>query len=195
MDGAQASDSLSQNRRPRNGRDGFRLIRFGIIFSLLTAAASLGAAPARATTPLLAWEGVTSLGVQCVVRREPFRHDADLAATLCARVASMAAEGASVPVTVVALGDPALVAAGRAALLVHASVEPTETGRMLAFSIRPLGASPESAILFGAAPRIVALQASGVEADGLDAAITAALAEVLPWQARPQQAQLLPDRR
>jgi hypothetical protein len=150
--------------------------------------------PAAATTPPRLWQSATSLGVQCIVRREPFRHDPKLSAALCAQVAQIASRDASIPVSIVPLGDPALIAAGRASLLVHASVEPVRGERTLTFSIRPFSGSAEGAILFGAAPRAVALAESGLGGPALDGALSAALSEILPWRARSIGPQPVPGR-
>ena len=161
--------------------------------SIFLAAAS--GTQAGSTTPPLLWRNATSVGVQCIVTREPFRNDPQLQATLCARLADLASRGAPIPVQVVPLGDPALVAPGRAGLLVHAAIEPQRGGRLIVFSIRPVGGSAESAILFGAAPRAVSLGERELKSAALDAALAKALTEILPWQARQQGAQPLPASR
>lgn len=159
------------------------------------AALFLAATSAPASTPTLMWQGATALGVQCLVERLPYRNDAALGAQLCARVAKLAGARAPMPVRVLALGDAQLLAPGAVTLLVHGSVEPMRGGRALAFAIRPFRASTDqNAVLFGAAPRAVPLTGAGLSGPALDAALTAALAETLPWQARPQGARPLPTR-
>jgi hypothetical protein len=152
----------------------------------LAAAALVPPASAQASTPSRMWKNVRSLGVQCVVGREPFRNDPELQPALCERVARLAGRGAPVPVRVIQLGDPALIAPGAVALLVHASVQPSPPGRQIVFYVRVLGGPSGSADLFGSAPRAVPLDNRGLASPALDAALNAALSEVLPWQARAQ---------
>ena len=151
---------------------------------LVTAIA--GAHSADASTPALIWRDVSAIGVQCVVQSDARGYDAALSAALCGRVRALAARSAPAPVKVIALGDPALLASGTVALLVHASVQSSGGGSLLAFSIRPFRASGEgSELLFGAAPRAVALGSSDSLTPAVDAALAEALGQTLPWQHRP----------
>ncbi len=152
----------------------------------LAAAAAIPSGSTQASTPSRFWQNVKSLGVQCIVRREPFQNDPKLQPELCERVAKLAARRSPVPVKVIQLGDPALIAPGAAALLVHASVQPSRSGPLIAFYVRPFGGPAQSAALFGSAPRAVPLDNKGLASPALDDALAAALAEVLPWQARAQ---------
>lgn len=161
----------------------------------IVASSFLLTAPAAASTPTLLWQGARSLAVQCLVQRGSLKNDLELGSALCTRVARLAARGASLPVSVVAIGDPAVMAPGTVALLVHGSVESVRGNRVLAFSLRPLRVSAgQSAMLFSAAPRAVALSNSGIDSPALDPALIAALSDTLPWQARPQGARALPTR-
>ena len=55
----------------------------------------------------------------------------------------------------------------------------------MAFTMRPYRSSTdETTVLFGAPPRAAAMSASGA-GPALEQALRAALAETLPWQARP----------
>jgi hypothetical protein len=138
-----------------------------------------------AATPPLIWQGVTSIGVQCLVQSEARGHEAALSAALCERVRQIASRGAPAPLRVLQLGDPALIAPGTASILVHGAVQSQGRGENLAFTLRPFRASAEqTAVLFGAAPRVAPLGSAG--AATLDAALAAALSETLPWQQRPQ---------
>lgn len=152
----------------------------------VNAAAPVDAAPspvAREATSLpLLWQGARGLNIFCVASGdadgERLRND------LCARVRTIAAAGAPLPVRIVAPGDPAILDPDAVALLVHASVASEDGKRLLAFSIRPTrsgGAGRD--LLFGAAPRAIRLPQSGAATAALDAALAAALAECLPWLA------------
>jgi hypothetical protein len=68
-------------------------------------------------------------------------------------------------------------------LLIHAAVQDSAQGRQLLFTIRPFRAGrDDSVVLFGAAPRAVTLSDAGASAPALDAALGAALSEMLPWR-------------
>ena len=139
--------------------------------------------PALASTPSLAWDGARRLGVHCLVSPDTLPDRRRLQASLCERVRKLAADKAPIPVTVLAPGDPALIAADTAVLLFHAHVQPGEGGRgpLLVFSLRAFRATAAPSELFGAAPRAVALPAGGASPP-FDAALNAALAETLPWR-------------
>lgn len=158
----------------------------------LVAAAAIPPSSVQASTPSRFWQNVKSLGVQCIVRREPFQNDPKLQRELCGLVAKLAARNSPVPVKVVQLGDPALIAPGAAALLVHASVQPSRAGQLLVFYVRPIGGPVQSTTLFGSAPRAVPLGRGGLASPAFEAELTAALAEVLPWQARQAREAAIP---
>jgi hypothetical protein len=141
------------------------------------------------TTPDLAWQGVERVGVQCLVAWSPLADREALSRTLCERVRRLAAEKAPLPVQTMNHGDPALIAAGTAAILVHASVQPAPVAGgapILVFSMRPYRYAVPNEVIFGAAPRATSLPASGAADAALDAALAAALSETLPWMAPPQ---------
>ena len=166
--------------------------RHGLLAGVFAAALSLTGlslpASASASTPALIWQGARALRVQCVVQTEAGSGVSPFQQSLCERVAKIAARGAPVPVSTIGLGDPKILSPGTVALLVHASVQPGPgKTRLLAFSLRPFRASTEqTAVLFGAAPRAVAIPQNGAASPVLDAAVAAALSETLPWQQRPQ---------
>ena len=86
-----------------------------------------------------------------------------------------------------ALGADALevLAPDAVTLLVHASVQRSSQGRLLAFTVRPFRNSADrSDLLFAAAPRAVAMP-TGDDGAALDEALSAALDETLPWLAAP----------
>lgn len=146
---------------------------------------------ARAATPTLMWRDVSRVAVQCLVQPTTDSHRA-LQGAMCDRVRAFAARGAPVPVTVIAQGDPAVLAPGTVTLLVHASVQPAGRNRLVAFSIRPFRVSADqNAVLFGAAPRAAVIPASGAITPALDAALRAAVAETTPWLARPVRPQAI----
>jgi hypothetical protein len=86
-------------------------------------------------------------------------------------------------------GDPRLIASDTVVLLVHAAVQAGD-GRepLLIFTARSFRATAAPSELFGATPRAVAMTADGkgprIDA-ALTTALTAALAETLPWRMRP----------
>ena len=141
------------------------------------------AAPATASTPVLAWDGAKRLGVQCLVDPDRLPDRRRLQAALCDRVRTLAADKAPIPVVLLAPGDPGLIAADTAVLLLHGNVQPANagTGPLLVFSLRVFRATAAPSELFGAAPRATAPPPS----PQFDAAVNAALAETLPWRSRP----------
>lgn len=156
-------------------------LRKGFVMSCVLTA-SLATAAAHSATPTLLWRDAKRVVVQCLVQPTSSGNLA-LQQALCGRVRAMAARGAPLPISTIGAGDPAVLAPGTVALLVHASVEPGASGRLLAFSLRPYRASGGQAdILFGAAPRAVILPRAGATGPAVDAAISAALADTLPWQ-------------
>jgi hypothetical protein len=147
------------------------------------------AGAASAATPVLAWDGVRRLGVQCLVDPQQLPDRRRLQAALCDRVRALAADKAPIPVVLLAPGDPGLIAADTAVLLLHANVQPkgpTGAGPLLVFSLRVFRATAAPSELFGAAPRAALMPAkAGDPTPQFDAAVTAALAETLPWRSRP----------
>jgi hypothetical protein len=144
---------------------------------------ALIAGDAAAATPSLHWQGVTEVRVLCLVDARSVE-DKRLEPELCDRTVRLASEGAPVPVGRAGFGDPALIAPGTMALLVHASVQRSGEPTLL-FAIRTRRGGPNAdQIFFGAAPRAVRLSARG-EDGALDAALRSALAETLPWSASP----------
>lgn len=153
-------------------------------FALLAAcgAGPVASAPAEAAAPSLLWANARHLAVNCLVQSNTTREAAALEESLCARVQDLANRDAPFPVKQAGAGDPALIAADTVTLLVHASIERSPSGRILAFTIRPHRASGgEADILFGTPPRAIELP-SGRPSPVLDAALRDALAEILPWQ-------------
>ena len=145
-------------------------------------------APATASTPVLAWDGAKRLGVQCLVDPDRLPDRRRLQAALCERVRTLAADKAPIPVVLLAPGDPGLIAADTAVLLLHGNVQSADapspagkSGPLLIFSLRVFRATAAPSELFGAAPRATAPPPS----PQFDAAVNAALAETLPWRSRP----------
>ena len=142
---------------------------------------------ARASTPPLAFAGSKRLHILCNVAGGPGIDPAPLSAQLCGEVKRLAAKGAPLPVDIITLGDPAVLGADAVTLLVHASITHSGDSRLLAFTMRPYRTSDEqAAVLFGAAPRAVALKGKGISGPAVAAAIDAALAEAVPWRAAPR---------
>jgi hypothetical protein len=143
---------------------------------------------AAASTPVLAWDGAKRMGVQCLVEPDRAPDRRQLQAALCERVRTLAADGAPIPVVLLAPGDPGLIAADTAVLLFHANVQPGvgEGGPLLVFSLRVFRATAAPSELFGAAPRATALPAGPTKTSPrFDAAVNAAFGETLPWRSRP----------
>lgn len=153
--------------------------------------ASLTPPEVQSSSPSLIWRDLTRLNILCLVNTDDADRQA-LEARLCERARALAAPGAPVPVRVIPIGDPAVLAAKEATLLIHASVQRGAGGeRLMAFSVRPFRVSAEqTAVLFGAAPRAVELSAGD---GGLDRALDAALAELLPWRTPPTGARPIPQ--
>jgi hypothetical protein len=156
--------------------------RYGLLAAALTAPFALpSSAPARA--PSLLWTEAKQVSVNCLAQSQTASDAPAFEANLCRRVRALAGRGAPVPLKQIEFGDPQLTAPGTVVLLVHASVERSKKGRTVAFTIRPYRASGGAAeIYFGTSPRVVALPASAETDGSFDAALRAALAEVLPWQ-------------
>lgn len=141
---------------------------------------------AHAATPPLMWQQVVSVRVLCLLQPHTLPERRQLESQLCDRVVTLASEGATLPVSAVGFGDPAVIEPDTLTLLVHGSIQPDEDGRLLVLDIRPFRAAREqSALLFGPPPRAVRLSDSGRLGETADGALRAALAEILPWgQAR-----------
>lgn len=137
---------------------------------------------ASAVTQTRAWAGVARVTVVCRASAETPAASLRLQETLCAAVAAAAASGATVPVSVVSFGDPAMFDAGSLVLLVNAASRPDAGTRLVTFSIRPWRViAAEDNDLFGAPPQ--AARVSGNDAGPeLETAIKAALDGVLPWR-------------
>ncbi len=155
--------------------------------------AMISSGVATASTPVLAWDGAKRLGVQCLVDPDRLPDRRKIQAALCDHVRTLAADEAPVPVVVLAPGDPGLIAADTAVLLVHANVQPgdgAKTGAeapLLVFSLRVFRATAAPSELFSAAPRAVPLPGdlhTAGASPSFDAALQAALAETLPWRSR-----------
>lgn len=150
----------------------------GGLGALATAALAV-ATPACADSPAALWQGVTRIGVTCLVNTDHGNDTGALRDRLCGRVRALAATGAPVPITAVQIGDPAILAAGTVTLLVHASTGGTPGGRSMAVTIRPYRNMDGPGLLFGAEPRVVATDATDAE---LDAALAIPLSQILPWR-------------
>lgn len=156
--------------------------------ALLLAACGAGVPMSEAATPTLLWREASALQLLCHVTTRSGR-DAGLEQALCARVRDLSAAGAPVPVSVIAPGDPALLAPGAVTLLVQASIEPSDSGRLAALAIRPFRNAGDSGLVFGAPPRAVLVPAGADAGAALEPAVRAILSETLPWlssAARPR---------
>lgn len=141
-----------------------------------------GMTGATARTPPLTWQQVESVKVLCLVAPDTLPARNALQTEICRTVRDIAAEGAPLPVETLAFGDPALLDPTVATLLVHAAVETVSGQPTLLYTIRTYRAGrAETDILFGAPPRAVPLAESGAADPALRHALTATLAETLPW--------------
>ena len=148
-------------------------------------ASAMGAAfgvhgAAGAATPAPFWSGLDRINVLCLVRSEAGVDEIRLTPRICSSVRDMAARNAPIPVGVIAPGDPAILSPDSVTLLVHASVQSDERGRLLAFHIRPYRNSTDQ-LIFAAAPRAARLADSPAVDKELEGALSAALSETLPW--------------
>lgn len=182
------------------------VVTAGLFATLLTPLPGVPMTGAEAATPARIWSDVSRIGVQCLAVPGTATGVRELQAAVCERVRQIAARGAPAPVSVVQLGDPAVLASGTVMLLVHVSIQPAGRQRLAVFHIRPFRATTEqTSVLFGAAPRAapIAAPANGNSAGGnsagvgpaLEAALAETLSEILPWQARPQGPREIPARR
>jgi len=146
---------------------------------MLATAALATASSAPAESPLPLWQGVTRIGIACLVNTDHGVDTGALRDRLCTRVRTLVAAGAPVPVDSVRIGDPAIADAHHLTLLVHASTGGTPGGRMMAISIRSYRNIEGNGQLFGAEPRVVATAASDAD---LDAALKVPLGQMLPWR-------------
>lgn len=155
--------------------------------SMLATAALATASSTPAESPLPLWQGVTRIGIACLVNTDRGVDTGTLHDRLCTRVRTLVAAGAPVPVESVGIGDPAVADADHLTLLVHASTRGTPGGRMMAISIRSYRNIEGAGQLFGAEPRVVATAATDAE---LDAALAVPLGQMVPWRrtGRPQHA-------
>ncbi|MBO9709848.1 MAG: hypothetical protein J7521_16725 [Caulobacter sp.] len=148
-----------------------------------------------ASTPTPTWDGARLLGVQCLLAPDDLADRRRLQGLLCERVRALAADKAPIPVTILQPGDPRLIEDDTAVLLIHASVQPQSGGKpLLVLAARSFRATAAPSELFGATPRAVPM-APDVRGPQIDAALNAALAEILPWRVRPHGPRPLPPPR
>ena len=132
----------------------------------------------------LAYRNVEKLLVLCLVQQDGMVADTSVSASICDRVAQLAAVGTDIPVAVISLGDPQVVAPGRLTILVHAAISHADGEPQMALVMRPYRPSlPEADVLFGATPRI----ADPRDDAAISRAISAGLDEILPWRSQPGQ--------
>lgn len=81
------------------------------------------------------------------------------------------------PVATIGFGDPALLAADSLGVLVHVAIDRKAASAVM--SVRPYRANARQGALFGATPVAVKL---GDDDMVPDAAIAAALDQILPWR-------------
>jgi hypothetical protein len=160
-------------------------LRFVLAGGLVVGGAAAVTERAAAASLPLSWQQAERLNLLCLVANGAnLAERLALQSALCARVAARAGTGAPMPVAEIAFGDPAAIDPGSVTLLIHAAIESDSNGRRLLLTLRPhRSGGAERTILFGAAPRSVPIGPEGPAAAALDAAIDAALSEILPWRA------------
>ncbi|MGR4893554.1 hypothetical protein ACIPPQ_21235 [Sphingopyxis sp. LARHCG72] len=179
---------------------------------LIGAAALSGPAPDLDVQPRLAmpsfsspampsrlWEGVGKVSVLCLVTLDPalVRRDMlpvrrKMRAALCRHLVDLAAKGAPYPVTELAYADVAIGERDRLTLLFHARLMGEGSDRRILYTIRPYRAGAEADTLFGTTPDLVALGDPQMPDPGLDDALVASLASLLPWRAPIRRIEILP---
>src|SRR5688500_13699448 len=82
--------------------------------------------PVEAATPPLIWQNVAAVRVLCLVVTDRGVERDRLTAGICDRVRELAAAGAPHPVSIIELGDPAVLASNSVTLLVHVTITPAE---------------------------------------------------------------------
>jgi hypothetical protein len=178
----------------RFGNDEVRDRRLRMISGALAAgglvACSAPAAPAkdlaRMSTPPLLWSDVQQVGVYCLVT-SPRGVEADLQSRICDRLRELASVGSPAPVRAIPIGDPAILHRGTVTMILQGTIHrtsgvaPGAAGEFIAFSVRPFRTGDEASFT-GSAVHVARLD-SGVESPALATALSAALAETLPWRA------------
>lgn len=166
-----------------------RLVASAFVAFVALLAAGLGASGsgAGAETPPRLWQGVTHLHIMCLGATDR-GVDGEFTGAICARARTLAAQGAPVPVDVLPLGDPRVLATDSLTLLIHVSVRSAPSGRLAALSVRPFRNANDAPMLFAAAPRAALLPPSAAPADALSGDLRIALGETLPWLSGPPTA-------
>lgn len=137
----------------------------------------------RSDVPL-AYQDIERVQVLCLVQTGRGVAPETDRTRLCDLVADLAGRGTDLPVSVIATGDPQVVAPSRITVLVHGSLVGSDR---IALTMRPYRpAITGSDVLFGSMPRVIDFSDNAE----LESAISASLDEILPWrtgrtQARP----------
>lgn len=156
-------------------------MRVGVVAGLMAVGTVMGGAPAEAQQaglPALSAQGIARAAILClVVDDTPAR--LELQRRLCEQVRAIAASGAPVPVEAIGFGDPALLGRDTLGVLVHAAYD--RARNQVVLSIRPHRNAPSASTLFGATPVAVT---PGPDGAIPEAALAAALDQVLPWRMR-----------
>lgn len=155
--------------------------------ALLAAGPGAPGSGAGGETPPRLWRGVTQLHIMCLGATDR-GVDGALTGAICARARAVAAQGAPVPVDVLPLGDPKVLATDSLTLLIHVSVRSAPGGRLAALSVRPFRNADDAPMLFAAAPRAALLPPAAAPADALSDDLRIALGETLPWLSGPPTA-------
>ena len=166
------------------------LLLAGIAGAVACSGGAPVAQPAELTpvsTPTLTWADVERIGVYCVLASEQGVPQA-LQTRLCQALRDLVAQDASVPVEVIAIGDPALLRPGTVSIVlqgsVHASasIAPGARGQFLAFTMRPFRMSGDATTITGSTVQVAPLSAEAENGPAMTAALQAALNEILPWR-------------
>lgn len=147
---------------------------------------------ARETSPALPianaplfWADVRQVQVLCLVNTSRGVDAGALHQGVCEHARSTIAHVAPVPVSIVRLGDPAVLKPDTVTMLVHVAITGNGADRLAALTVRPFRNAPNNGDqLFGAAPRAVrAGESDRTAIAAIAPALNAAIADALPWKA------------
>lgn len=129
------------------------------------------------------WNNVRELVILSHVAATGRLGDDMLAKDICEQVKRLAEANAPFPVECVGFGDRRLHEPGYISLLVHSSIDRTESSQRIVYAMRTSGKG-ELGIggsYFGAAPRVAPYSGSASENEAFEIALRVSLGEVLPW--------------
>lgn len=148
--------------------------------------AASSVATAQSSPPPALWQDVRQIGVACLVETPTGVDTGALHDRICTVAQRVAGRGAPVVPLVFTTGDARMLRPGTVTLLVHASVNATPIGEVLALSTRPYrNLADVPGTLFAAAPVALPLDRARGDDRALSDAIGRAFARTLPWAPPP----------